>query len=362
MTEAILKINGVTKLYDGFPAVDNAAFNVQKGEIFGLLGGSGCGKTTLLRMVAGFVTPTYGTIQLENQDLIAIPPHKRKVNMMFQSYALFPHLSVQNNIAFGLKQDSLAKDEILHRVDEMLSLVEMRQYANRKPHQLSGGQRQRVALARSLAKKPKILLLDEPMGALDKKLRSQMQLEVVNIIEEVGVTCIIVTHDQEEAMTMCSRIAVMDKGKIIQIDKPSTLYEFPHNRSVGEFFGQVNIFSGKLTIDESSYAEVQSPQLKNNIHLPYGVSGKSGQNMEIAIRPEKVNISKKPPKQKHNFAKGKIIEIAYLGSNSVYHVLLESDFHFLVFVANSSKSKAADLTWDNEVYVYWKGENCVVLN
>ena len=362
MNEPILKIAGVSKLYDGFQAVDNATFNVQRGEIFGLLGGSGCGKTTLLRMVAGFVTPTYGSIQLEDENLIVIPPYKRKVNMMFQSYALFPHLSVEKNIAFGLKQDKLPKQEIAQRTEEMLSLVEMEQYAKRKPHQLSGGQRQRVALARSLSKKPKVLLLDEPMGALDKKLRTQMQLEVVNIIEEVGVTCIIVTHDQEEAMTMCSRIAVMDKGRIIQIDSPSNLYEFPHNRTVSEFFGQVNIFNGKLAVDEKNHSEIKSPQLKNSLYIPYSVSGTLGKDIEIAIRPEKVNISKKQPKQTNNVEKGKIIEIAYLGSNSVYHVILDSGFRFLVFAANSSKSQSVLLTWEDEVYVYWEGENCIVLN
>lgn len=361
MSRPLLELKKVNKTYDDLVAVDEVSFTVKKGDIFGLLGGSGCGKTTLLRIIAGFTKPDSGQVQLDGEDLIAIPPYKRKVNMMFQSYALFPHLSVANNIAFGLKQDRLPRTEIKQRVDELLKLVEMELYANRKPYQLSGGQRQRVALARSLAKKPMLLLLDEPMAALDKKLRTQMQLEIVNIIEEVGVTCILVTHDQEEAMTMCSRIAVMADGEILQLDKPSLLYEYPTNRAVAEFFGMVNIFTTILKVDQSDHSIFSSAQLANEIYLPYGVSGSEGMEMEIALRPEKLTVSKKKPRRKFNWQEGRVEEIAYLGSNSIYHIRLASGFILLASVANTSKQEQKDISHKDKVYVHWKGENCVVL-
>src|SRR5574344_897385 len=237
-----LSLVGVRKEYDGFVAVDNVSLDIGKGEIFALLGGSGSGKSTLLRCLAGFETPSAGEIRLDGQLLNGLPPYERPVNMMFQSYALFPHMSVEQNIAFGLKQDGMAKDAIAERVAEMLALVQLGHLGKRKPHQLSGGQQQRVALARSLAKSPKLLLLDEPMGALDKKLRSRMQLELVDIIEQLGVTCVMVTHDQEEAMTMAHRMAVMDQGWIQQIGKPDDIYEQPANRFVASFIGSVNLF------------------------------------------------------------------------------------------------------------------------
>lgn len=361
MSRPLLELKKVSKTYEDLVAVDEVSLSVRKGDIFGLLGGSGCGKTTLLRIIAGFVQPTGGEVRLDGEDLIAVPPYKRKVNMMFQSYALFPHLSVAKNIAFGLKQDRLPRAEIDQRVDEMLELVEMGSYANRKPYQLSGGQKQRVALARSLAKKPMLLLLDEPMAALDKKLRTQMQLEIVNIIEEVGVTCILVTHDQEEAMTMCSRIAVMAEGEILQLDRPSLLYEYPTSRAVAEFFGMVNIFTTTLKVDESDHSVFSSAQLTNEIHLPYGVGGSEGMEMEIALRPEKLTVSKKKPRQKFNVQKGKIEEIAYLGGSSIYHIRLASGFILLASVANTSKQEQQDMGHEDAVYVYWKGENCVVL-
>lgn len=341
--------------------MDEVSFTVNRGDVFGLLGGSGCGKTTLLRIIAGFTQPSSGQVWLDGKDIIAVPPYKRRVNMMFQSYALFPHLTVAGNIAFGLKQDRLPRAEIAQRVDEMLELVEMKPYANRKPHQLSGGQKQRVALARSLAKKPMLLLLDEPMAALDKKLRTQMQLEIVNIIEEVGVTCILVTHDQEEAMTMCSRIAVMADGEILQLDKPALLYEYPASRAVAEFFGMVNIFSVSLKVDEADHSIFSAPQLARDIYLPYSVSGSEGMEMEIALRPEKLTVGKKSPRQEFNWQKGKVEEIAYLGSNSIYHIRLASGFTLLASVANTSKQEQQDIGAGDEVYVYWQGENCVVL-
>ncbi|HAO74732.1 MAG TPA: polyamine ABC transporter ATP-binding protein, partial [Pseudomonas sp.] len=263
--QVLLKIDRVTKKFDETVAVDDVSLSIHQGEIFALLGGSGSGKSTLLRMLAGFERPTEGRIFLDGQDITDMPPYERPINMMFQSYALFPHMTVEQNIAFGLKQDGLPKAEIEERVKEMLGLVQMTQYAKRKPHQLSGGQRQRVALARSLAKRPKLLLLDEPMGALDKKLRSQMQLELVQIIERVGVTCVMVTHDQEEAMTMAERIAIMHQGWIAQVGSPMDIYETPASRLVCEFIGNVNLFEGELVEDMGDHAIIASPGLDNPI-------------------------------------------------------------------------------------------------
>src|SRR5207342_1680401 len=241
------------------------------------LGASGCGKSTLLRMLAGFERPTRGKVWVDNQDLTPLPPYDRPVNMMFQSYALFPHMTVEQNIAFGLKQDKHSKEEINKRVAEMLGIVQMSKFAKRKPHQLSGGQQQRVALARSLAKSPKLLLLDEPMGALDKKLRSQMQLELVNIIERLGVTCVMVTHDQEEAMTMAHRIAVMDAGRIRQVGTPDEIYEQPNSRFTAEFIGSVNLFDGRIVEDHADYVTIKSPALEQMIFIGHGLTGFEGQ-------------------------------------------------------------------------------------
>src|SRR5574343_1295667 len=258
-SEPFLRIDAVVKDFGEARAVDQVSLDIARGEIFALLGASGCGKTTLLRMLAGFETPSAGRIVLNGHDLAGLPPYARPINMMFQSYALFPHLSVWDNIAFGLRRDGLPKDEIASRVEAMLKLVQLGKYAKRKPHQLSGGQQQRVALARSLAKKPQLLLLDEPLGALDKQLREQTQIELVNILKKVGVTCVMVTHDQEEAMTMAHRIAIMSKGRVLQVGSPQQLYEYPANRFVADFIGNVNLFDGKLTVDEPDRCAVTTP-------------------------------------------------------------------------------------------------------
>ena len=279
--QVLLKIDRVTKKFDETVAVDDVSLNIHQGEIFALLGGSGSGKSTLLRMLAGFERPTEGRIFLDGQDITDLPPYERPINMMFQSYALFPHMTVAQNIAFGLKQDGLPKAEIEERVNEMLGLVQMTQYAKRKPHQLSGGQRQRVALARSLAKRPKLLLLDEPMGALDKKLRSRMQLELVQIIERVGVTCVMVTHDQEEAMTMAERIAIMHIGWIAQVGSPMDIYETPASRLVCEFIGNVNLFDGELIEDLEDHAVIACPQLERPIYVGHGISTRAEDKREI---------------------------------------------------------------------------------
>ncbi len=311
--QVLVKIDRVTKKFDETIAVDDVSLEIRKGEIFALLGGSGSGKSTLLR--------TEGRIYLDGVDITDMPPYERPINMMFQSYALFPHMTVAQNIAFGLQQDKIPKAEIDARVAEMLKLVQMSQYAKRKPHQLSGGQRQRVALARSLAKRPKLLLLDEPMGALDKKLRSQMQLELVEIIERVGVTCVMVTHDQEEAMTMAERIAIMHLGWIAQIGSPIDVYETPTSRLVCEFIGNVNLFDGEVVDDAEGYARIACPELERSIYVGHGVSTSvQDKHVTYAIRPEKLLVTTTQPQCEHNWSRGKVHDIAYLGGHSVFYV------------------------------------------
>ncbi|WP_404438982.1 polyamine ABC transporter ATP-binding protein [Stutzerimonas chloritidismutans] len=362
--QVLLKIDRVTKKFDETVAVDDVSLSIHQGEIFALLGGSGSGKSTLLRMLAGFERPTEGRIFLDGQDITDMPPYERPINMMFQSYALFPHMTVEQNIAFGLKQDGLPKDEVQARVKEMLGLVQMSQYAKRKPHQLSGGQRQRVALARSLAKRPKLLLLDEPMGALDKKLRSQMQLELVQIIERVGVTCVMVTHDQEEAMTMAERIAIMHLGWIAQVGSPMDIYETPASRLVCEFIGNVNLFDGELIEDMGDHAVIASPGLENPIYVGHGISTRAqDKQITYAIRPEKLLIGTELPELErpgYNWAKGVVHDIAYLGGHSVYYIKLPSGGLLQAFMANAERHVKLP-TWEEEVYVYWWDDSGVVL-
>lgn len=362
--QVLLKIDRVTKKFDETVAVDDVSLSIHQGEIFALLGGSGSGKSTLLRMLAGFERPTEGRIFLDGQDITDMPPYERPINMMFQSYALFPHMTVEQNIAFGPKQDGLPKEEVEARVKEMLGLVQMTQYAKRKPHQLSGGQRQRVALARSLAKRPKLLLLDEPMGALDKKLRSQMQLELVQIIERVGVTCVMVTHDQEEAMTMAERIAIMHLGWIAQVGSPMDIYETPASRLVCEFIGNVNLFDGELVEDMGDHAIIASPGLENPIYVGHGISTRAqDKQITYAIRPEKLLIGTELPELErpgYNWAKGVVHDIAYLGGHSVYYIKLPSGGVLQAFMANAERHVKLP-TWEEEVYVYWWDDSGVVL-
>ena len=359
--EVLLKIERVSKLFDDVRAVDDVSLTINKGEIFALLGGSGSGKSTLLRMLAGFEKPTEGRIFLDGQDITHLPPYERPINMMFQSYALFPHMTVAQNIAFGLKQDKLPKAEIELRVQEMLKLVHMEKYARRKPHQLSGGQRQRVALARSLAKRPKLLLLDEPMGALDKKLRTQMQLEVVEILERVGVTCVMVTHDQEEAMTMAERIAIMSDGWIAQTGSPMDIYESPNSRMIAEFIGTVNLFEGEITADEVDHVIIQSESLNQAFYVGYGVSTSvEDKHVWLAVRPEKTLISREQPEEQYNWAKGIVHDIAYLGGFSVYYIRLGNGQ--IVQCSMTNRERRADHpTWDDEVYISWEDTSGVVL-
>lgn len=357
----LLEIRNLSKTFDGQLAVDDVNLTIYKGEIFALLGASGCGKSTLLRMLAGFEMPTSGQIVLDGQDLAHVPPYQRPINMMFQSYALFPHMSVEQNIAFGLKQDRLSRGEISQRVEEMLSLVHMQEYAKRKPHQLSGGQRQRVALARSLAKRPKLLLLDEPMGALDKKLRERMQLEVADILERVGVTCVMVTHDQEEAMTMAGRIAIMNRGKFVQIGEPEEIYEHPNSRYSAEFIGSVNVFDGILKEQLDDALLIQSPGLLNPLKVDLDAAVVEGVPVQIALRPEKILLCEEPPEDGCNYATGEVVHIAYLGDLSIYHVKLLSGQMISAQLQNGHRFRKGMPTWGDQIKLCWDADSCVVL-
>ncbi len=360
--EALLKIRKLTKYYGEALAVDDISLDIHRGEIFALLGASGSGKSTLLRMLAGFETPSSGHIYLHDQDISTLPANKRPFNMMFQSYALFPHMNVEKNIAFGLQQDrSMSKPAIAERVNEMLKLVHMEKYARRKPDQLSGGQRQRVALARALAKHPQLLLLDEPMGALDKKLRTRMQLEVVDIIERVGVTCVMVTHDQEEAMTMANRIAIMDEGFIQQIGSPVDVYESPQNRMVAEFIGSINIFEADIVADEEGHIILHSPLLDRQIYVGRGVSTPIDEKaMLFAIRPEKTFLSLTEPEDQYNWTRGIVDDVAYLGGHSVYYVRLKGGKRIQCVLANTER-RAIRPTWEDEVFVHWRSDAGMVM-
>ena len=358
--ERYLETIKLVKRFDDAVAVDEVSLSVGKGEIFALLGSSGCGKSTLLRMLAGFETPTSGQILLGGQNVVDQPPYERPVNMMFQSYALFPHLDIWENVAFGLKREGLPKAEIQERVGTMLDLVQLGPYAKRKPHQLSGGQQQRVALARSLAKRPKLLLLDEPLGALDKKLREQTQFELVNIIEKVGVTCVMVTHDQEEAMTMASRIAVMSKGRVLQVGSPQEIYEYPANRFVADFIGNVNLLDGKLTVDEPDRCCVETAI--GEVQVGYGISGAEGMKVAVAVRPEKVSIGKaRPGRITHNLFAGKVKEIAYFGSYNNYIVVTPQGTKVKITEPNGSRHEQLDITWEDDVFFWWDNTDAVVL-
>src|SRR3981081_459748 len=292
---AYTRIANLTKRFGDFVAVDDVSLDIRRGEIFCLLGGSGSGKTTLLRMLAGFELPSAGTIRIDGADMSAIPPYERPVNMMFQSYALFPHMSVEKNVAFGLEQEGVGREQIRRQVGEILDIVKMGGFGARKPHQLSGGQRQRVALARALVKRPKLLLLDEPLAALDKKLREHTQFELINIQERLGVTFVVVTHDQEEAMTLSCRMGVMKDGQIVQVGTPSDIYEFPATRFVADFIGSVNMFEGKLIEDEPDFVRIRCEDLGGIVYVNHGISSAPDATVWGAVRPEKINLSRRPP-------------------------------------------------------------------
>lgn len=356
-----IQLEGVFKEFNGGTAIDNVNLSVFQGEFFSLLGPSGCGKTTLLRMLAGFEMPTRGKIYIDGVDVTRRPAYDRPVNMMFQSYALFPHMTVEQNIAFGLKQERLSKAEIRDRIQDALRLVQMESYGKRAPHQLSGGQCQRVALARSLVKRPKLLLLDEPLAALDKRLREQTQFELVTIQEKVGITFIMVTHDQEEAMTMSTRLGVMDHGRLRQIGTPNEIYEYPHSEYVADFIGSINKFEGLVTEADGTHVLVESEEAGCELYVSHSAEAPVGAQVKVAIRPEKMMIATTMPEQKRNTTKGIVRDIGYLGDVSIYHVELKSGKIVLVTQPNLVRLAERPVTWDDKVYLFWRAENSIVL-
>jgi spermidine/putrescine ABC transporter ATP-binding subunit len=366
----IISFRDITKRWGSTVAVDNVSLDIEPGEFFALLGPSGCGKTTLLRMLAGLEVPSEGHVLIDGQDMGDIPPNKRAVNMVFQSYAVFPHMTVADNVAYGLKIDRVPQEERDRRVQEALDLVQLGHLAERMPDQLSGGQRQRVALARALVKKPKVLLLDEPLSALDAKLREAMRFELSQLQKKVGITFIMVTHDQDEALAIASRIAVMNKGSIAQLGTPSDLYEFPASRFVADFIGSVNMFEGTLINDKPDEAIVACPELDpHKVHVPHSVPGQESSPVWVAIRPEKMTLHKDadaPPSvpecpPAHNVARGEIKEISYLGDISIYHVLLANGRLIRISRPNRSRWDQDSFDWGEKVWVSWGGSSPVVL-
>ncbi|MBR1143230.1 ABC transporter ATP-binding protein [Bradyrhizobium sp. AUGA SZCCT0431] len=362
----LLRIEGVGKTFGSFRAVDRLSLDIRAGEFFALLGPSGCGKTTLLRMLAGFETPDEGRILLGAKDIAQVPPHLRPVNMMFQNYALFPHLSVRDNIAFGLKRAGMARDQIATRVAEMVALVKLEGMEKRKPDQLSGGQKQRVALARSLARRPQVLLLDEPLAALDKKLRESTQLELMDLQRRLGMTFIIVTHDQEEAMTVANRIGVMDAGRLEQVASPRELYEAPHSRWIAEFIGDVNLFDGEVGWRENNRLLVTT---KEGVTLAVTEPRQrvTKATVCVAIRPEKVKLSRRAPvsdaANTHaiNRLEGVVTDVSYLGGLTAYKVKLESGAVVRVSMANTARLDMDAYLAGQRVVAWFTPDDCMVL-
>ena len=359
-----IQIKNLSKNFDGTPAVANIDLNIYQGELFTILGGSGCGKSTLLRMLAGFETPSAGQIIIDGKDMAGIPAYDRPVNMMFQSYAVFPHMTVAQNISYGLKKDGIEKSQIKNQVNEMLELVQLSALGKRKPHQLSGGQRQRVALARALIKKPKVLLLDEPLAALDKKLREQTQFELMNLQYELGITFVVVTHDQEEAMTLSSRVAVMNEGRFIQIGTPSQVYESPNNKFVADFFGTINFFNATVQNANQDSKVLCATLEKTGTKLDAKFDGNihPGDQITIAVRPEKISITKNNPEGENlTITKGVVEDLAYYGNRSIYRIRSQSGRIIQVSAQNFARSEQLALEWDDEVYLSWNSSCNVVL-
>lgn len=357
-----VSIKHLTKTFDnGRVAVNDVSLSIYRGELFSLLGRSGCGKTTLLRMLAGFESPTSGKIFIDGVDMTYTPAYKRPVSMVFQSYALFPHMTVEQNVAFGLIQEGVKRSEIKERVHAYLELVQMSGYESRKPDQLSGGERQRVAIARSLVKQPKLVLLDEPLAALDKKLRESTQLELVNIQEKVGVTFIMVSHDQEEAMTMSTRIGLMNEGRILQVGIPTEIYEFPNSRYVADFIGSVNLFDGIIVEERADHVVVKSPVMDKFLYISHSAAVPVGAQISIAIRPEKVMLSMEEPTAEYNWTSGIVKDIAYLGDVSIYHIQLMTGMTVLATVPNLVRVAERPIQWDDKVFLSWNPENGIVL-
>jgi putrescine transport system ATP-binding protein len=353
-----LRIDHITKRFGETVAVNDVSLHIERGEIFALLGSSGCGKSTLLRMLSGFENPSSGRVWLDGKDVTDLPPYERPMNMMFQSYALFPHMNVWENVAFGLKRDGVGKAEIAQRVEAILQLVQLQKLAKRSPHQLSGGQQQRVALARSLVKRPQLLLLDEPLGALDKKLREQTQVELVNIIKQVGVTCVMVTHDQDEAMTMADRIAVMSEGRFLQVGTPSDVYEYPNCRFVADFVGNVNLFDGELTEDQPDHAEISSDACR--FRIGHGISGHLGMAVTVALRPEKINLSLSPVASDVNTVSCEVQSLSYFGSYTSYALKMENGQTMQTWVTNADRHQDP-IEIGQQVWAHWQDNAMVVL-
>ncbi|MGJ8645397.1 MAG: ABC transporter ATP-binding protein [Marinomonas colpomeniae] len=356
-----VQIDQITKKFGDFTAVNSVSLDIYQNELFCLLGGSGSGKSTLLRMLAGFEKPTSGRILIDGVDMTDIQPWDRPVNMMFQSYALFPHLSVEANVAFGLRREGVKSKEVALRVAEILDMVQLGHLSKRKPHMLSGGQRQRVALARALVKRPKLLLLDEPLGALDKKLREETQFELINLQDELGITFVVVTHDQEEAMTLATRIGVMDQGGITQIAEPHQVYEYPNSRFVAEFIGNVNLFEGTVIGEERDCTTIQSAEIDGLLKVNHAISCAPSQVVSVAVRPEKIRISREKPDADANTTDGIITDYAYMGSQSIYKIALKSGKEVRVTMQNATRNISDRLTWDEPVFLSWDAGSSVVL-
>lgn len=361
--ESFIRLRGVSKHFGNFVAVDAIDLDIARGELFSILGGSGCGKTTLLRMLAGFDKPTAGSIEIDGVDITAMPPYDRPVNMMFQSYAVFPHMSVEKNIAYGLKKDRVSAAETRKRVDEMIALVQLEDFRKRSPKQLSGGQQQRVALARALIKQPKVLLLDEPLAALDKKLREHTQFELMNIHDELGITFIVVTHDQEEAMTLSTRIAVMERGRFLQVGKPMEIYEYPESRFVADFIGTINTFEGCVKAATADGIEIESEEAGGTILASGEQSLEPGRKVCVAVRPEKIFISREAPENGSDVRlRGVVDDLGYLGNLSLYRVRLASGKVIQVSQQNRQRSARRVIEWEDQIWVSWQPQSSIVLD
>jgi putrescine transport system ATP-binding protein len=361
-TDPLISIKGVSKLFGDFVAVDDVTLQIGRSELFSILGGSGCGKSTLLRMLAGFEAPSAGTIEIDGVDVTHQPPYERPVNMMFQSYAIFPHMDVKKNIGYGLRKDGLGQADITARVDEILELVQLGDFRDRKPDQLSGGQRQRVALARALIKRPKVLLLDEPLAALDKKLREHTQFELVNIQDELGITFVVVTHDQEEAMTLSDRIAVMDKGRFLQVGSPKEIYEYPTSRFVADFVGTINMFEGRVSDIGDETISVESAEAGTPLTALGDHNVEVGQEVCIAVRPEKCFVSRHEPENADDVrVRGIVDDLGYFGNLSLYRVRLTSGKVIQVSSQNRRRTSGREVEWEDEIWISWRPRSAVVL-